>query len=327
MPVSSPTICTRAGSRGTIRACAGTSACGASGRAISRCARRAARHFFLQGQGYWALANWTLRDLTGNPRFARLRARGHRGDRRGAARGRLVGVSAARAPAPGGDGGGRLRRDGAARGLPARDRGPPAALGARTGTTSSSSGSATRSTRAGSPSTTSTGRAAWCPTTPPSGSGCWGASRSVTGDERFLGRVSPLLGFLEAVQLPSGELPYELGGKYEASTRIHYLCYQYNAFQCMKLAWHAEAHARARAQAPGNADRPLPGRRRHRERCGARRVRLAAARGGVLRRRGGHGAPYRDPPRLGEPRSARRPRVRVGAVAPARGRRLPVLAR
>jgi hypothetical protein len=51
------------------------------------------------------------------------------------------------------------------------------------------------------------------------------------------------------VQLPSGELPYELGGKYEVSTRIHYLCYQYNAFQCMKLAWHAEAHRDTRAQA------------------------------------------------------------------------------
>ena len=27
------------------------------------------RHFFLQGQGYWALANWTLFDLTGDERF------------------------------------------------------------------------------------------------------------------------------------------------------------------------------------------------------------------------------------------------------------------
>jgi hypothetical protein len=75
-----------------------------------------------------------------------------------------------------------------------------------------------------------------------------GRFASVTGDRRFLGRVPPLLGFLEAVQLPSGELPYELGGRYEARTRIHYLCYQYNAFQCMKLAWHAEAHGDARAR-------------------------------------------------------------------------------
>ncbi len=70
-----------------------------------------------------------------------------------------------------------------------------------------------------------------------------------TGEARYLEKVSALLGFLEAVQLPSGELPYELAGGNEPRTRPHYLCYQYNAFQCMKLAWFASAHGDARARA------------------------------------------------------------------------------
>jgi len=69
-----------------------------------------------------------------------------------------------------------------------------------------------------------------------------------TGESRFLERVPAMLGFLEAVQLPSGELPYELAGGNEPRTRPHYLCHQYNAFQCMKLAWYAAAHDDARAR-------------------------------------------------------------------------------
>jgi hypothetical protein len=61
----------------------------------------------------------------------------------------------------------------------------------------------------------------------------------VTGDSRFLAHTDNLLDFLVAAQLPSGELPYVVDGPYEKG-RIHYLCYQYNAFQCLKLAW-AEA--------------------------------------------------------------------------------------
>jgi hypothetical protein len=64
-----------------------------------------------------------------------------------------------------------------------------------------------------------------------------------TGDARYLERVPAMLRFLEDVQLPSGELPYELAGEGEARTRLHYLCFQYNAFQCMKLAWHAHEHS------------------------------------------------------------------------------------
>jgi hypothetical protein len=47
-----------------------------------------------------------------------------------------------------------------------------------------------------------------------------------------------MLDFLASTQLPSGELPYIVGGLYEKG-RNHYLCFQYNAFQFLKLAWAA----------------------------------------------------------------------------------------
>jgi hypothetical protein len=59
-----------------------------------------------------------------------------------------------------------------------------------------------------------------------------------TGDARFVRHVDAMLDFLASVQLPSGELPYIVEGPYEQG-RIHYLCYQYNAFQFLKLAWAA----------------------------------------------------------------------------------------
>lgn len=61
----------------------------------------------------------------------------------------------------------------------------------------------------------------------------------VTAHDRFLAHTDALLDFLAAVQLPSGELPYVVDGPYEKG-RVHYLCYQYNAFQFLKLGW-AEA--------------------------------------------------------------------------------------
>jgi len=57
-----------------------------------------------------------------------------------------------------------------------------------------------------------------------------------TGDERFLEHLGGLLDFVAAVQLPSGELPYVIESPHEHG-REHYLCYQYNAFQFLKLAW------------------------------------------------------------------------------------------
>ncbi len=57
-----------------------------------------------------------------------------------------------------------------------------------------------------------------------------------TGEERFLEHVNGLLDFVSSVQLPSGELPYVVGSSHERG-RVHYLCFQYNAFQFLKLAW------------------------------------------------------------------------------------------
>jgi hypothetical protein len=59
-----------------------------------------------------------------------------------------------------------------------------------------------------------------------------------TGDARFLGHLDAMLDFLASTQLPTGELPYIVQGPYEKG-RVHYLCYQYNAFQFLKLAWAA----------------------------------------------------------------------------------------
>ena len=57
-----------------------------------------------------------------------------------------------------------------------------------------------------------------------------------TGDERYLEHVDGMADFLRSVQLATGELPYVVESPYERR-REHYLCYQYNAFQFLKLAW------------------------------------------------------------------------------------------
>jgi hypothetical protein len=59
-----------------------------------------------------------------------------------------------------------------------------------------------------------------------------------TGDARFLAHANGMLDFLAATQLPSGELPYIVDGPHEKG-RPHYLCFQYNSFQFLKLAWAA----------------------------------------------------------------------------------------
>jgi hypothetical protein len=57
-----------------------------------------------------------------------------------------------------------------------------------------------------------------------------------TSNTRFLEHVKVLLDFIEAVQLPSGEIPYIVASPYEKA-RKHYLCFQYNAYQLLHLAW------------------------------------------------------------------------------------------
>lgn len=79
-----------------------------------------------------------------------------------------------------------------------------------------------------------------------------------TGEEKFLEHVDGLLDFVAAVQLPSGELPYVVESPYERG-REHYLCFQYNAFEFLKLAW-------CRALLAGTrADSALPGLARYLE--------------------------------------------------------------
>lgn len=73
-----------------------------------------------------------------------------------------------------------------------------------------------------------------------------------TGDGRFREHVGGMLDFLAAVQRPSGELPYVVESPYEKA-REHYLCFQYNAFQFLKLAWSARLD-------PGSAAGPIAGR-------------------------------------------------------------------
>lgn len=57
---------------------------------------------------------------------------------------------------------------------------------------------------------------------------------SATQDERFGGHVSPLLDFVAAVQMPTGEIPYIVNSPLEKE-RDHYLCFQYNAHQFLHL--------------------------------------------------------------------------------------------
>ncbi|MGH9770694.1 MAG: hypothetical protein ACRD4Q_03190 [Candidatus Acidiferrales bacterium] len=68
-----------------------------------------------------------------------------------------------------------------------------------------------------------------------------------TGEQRYREHVDEMLGFLADVQLPSGELPYIVESSFERG-REHYLCFQYNAFQFMKLAWCARLDPSSGAQ-------------------------------------------------------------------------------
>ena len=97
-----------------------------------------------------------------------------------------------------------------------------------------------------------------------------------------------MLDFLANSQLPTGELPYIVDGPYEKG-RIHYLCYQYNAFQFLKLAWAAALRADPRTRRILVGARRLPCQRRYqnrRERC---RLLSREAGDGLLHRRSGRG--------------------------------------
>ena len=58
---------------------------------------------------------------------------------------------------------------------------------------------------------------------------------SVTGDESILKKNDALLSFLGEVQKDSGELPYTVAARSGKPGKDHFQCYQYNAFQCLDL--------------------------------------------------------------------------------------------
>jgi hypothetical protein len=56
----------------------------------------------------------------------------------------------------------------------------------------------------------------------------------VTRDQAYLEQAGGLLRFFHATQLASGEFPYVVEGAVERR-RVHFQCYQYNAFLCLDL--------------------------------------------------------------------------------------------
>ncbi len=61
----------------------------------------------------------------------------------------------------------------------------------------------------------------------------------LTGNDTYLELSAPIVRWLSHVQLESGELPYYLGSDSQ-SDRIHFLCYQYNAFEFVDLVHYYE---------------------------------------------------------------------------------------
>lgn len=61
----------------------------------------------------------------------------------------------------------------------------------------------------------------------------------LTGKAKYLDPCEKLVKWLRHVQLPSGELPYALGGD-GGNDRIHFICFQYAAFQFIDLVAYNE---------------------------------------------------------------------------------------
>jgi len=58
-----------------------------------------------------------------------------------------------------------------------------------------------------------------------------------SGKEKFLLRCRGLVDFLRRAQLESGELPYSVAANGRGG-RPHFLCFQYNAFECLDLVYY-----------------------------------------------------------------------------------------
>jgi hypothetical protein len=76
----------------------------------------------------------------------------------------------------------------------------------------------------------------------------WTAARlaQLAEDEMYLAECVPMLEWLEHVQQPDGELPYAVGTGGDDG-RLHFLCYQYNAFEFMDLAHYHDLTGDGRA--------------------------------------------------------------------------------
>lgn len=56
-----------------------------------------------------------------------------------------------------------------------------------------------------------------------------------TQDTQYLTTCAAMVAWLNQVQLESGELPYAVTGSQDGRDRVHFLCYQYNAFELLDL--------------------------------------------------------------------------------------------
>jgi hypothetical protein len=56
----------------------------------------------------------------------------------------------------------------------------------------------------------------------------------LSGNDAYRQYCAPMVRWLAAVQLPTGELPYAVG-RDRRTDRVHFLCYQYNAFEFVDL--------------------------------------------------------------------------------------------
>lgn len=66
------------------------------------------------------------------------------------------------------------------------------------------------------------------------------ALADVTGDVDFLAPCSGLVAFLASVQKPTGEFPYEVRKRNSDRDRPHFQCFQYNAFMCLGMMQYFE---------------------------------------------------------------------------------------
>jgi prenyltransferase beta subunit len=69
----------------------------------------------------------------------------------------------------------------------------------------------------------------------------------IKASETYLTPCKDLLKFLEAVQKDSGEFPYCVPGENDSNDTPHFQCYQYNAFQCLDLMRYVEITGDTRA--------------------------------------------------------------------------------